>query len=210
MLTMTRPGPGTTGGSVVTLAGPRVDPPPDDRGDGDVHGDGDSSPRPAVFDVADAYDLHGREIFGFALNAVRDRGTAEECVQETFLRAWRARDRFDASRGGVRTWLFAIARNVVKDSYRRGERIPEPVDEASMPEVAGTAPSDPVERLAMVEALATLSPEHREAVVAVHLVGIGYPELSERLAVPVATLRTRTFYGLRALRRHLEQQEGTT
>lgn len=210
MLTMTRPGLGTTGGSVVTLAGPRAVP-PSGADDDAAHGGGAGSARDrGVFDVADAYDRHGREIFGFTLNAVRDRGTAEECVQETFLRAWRARDRFDASRGGVRTWLFAIARNVVKDSYRRGERIPEPVDKASMPEVAGTAPSDPVERLAMVEALATLSPEHREAVVAVHIVGIGYPELSERLGVPVATLRTRTFYGLRALRRHLEQQEGMT
>lgn len=210
MLTMTRPGPGTTGGSVVTLAGPCAVPPPDDHEDAAHGGDAGSARDRGVFDVTDAYDRHGREIFGFALNAVRDRGTAEECVQETFLRAWRARERYDEARGGVRTWLFAIARNVVKDSYRRGERIPEPVDETSVPEVAGTAPSDPVERLAMTEALATLSPEHREAVVAVHLVGIGYPELSERLGVPVATLRTRTFYGLRALRRHLEQQEGTT
>jgi RNA polymerase sigma-70 factor, ECF subfamily len=205
VLTMTRPGPGAPSGSVVTLAGPRA---ASTSGAHDDGADEGGSRDRGVFDVTDAYDRHGREIFGFALNSVRDRGTAEECVQETFLRAWRARDRYDQARGGVRTWLFAIARNVVKDSYRRGERIPEPVDEASVPEVAGTAPSDPVERLAMVEALATLSPEHREAVVAVHLVGIGYPELSERLAVPVATLRTRTFYGLRALRRHLEQQEG--
>lgn len=208
MLTMTRPGPGTTSGSVVTLAGPRAVPAPEPHGDGD--GASPATTGPAVFDVTDAYDRHARELFGFALNAVRDRGTAEECVQETFVRAWRARDRFDASRGGVRTWLFAIARNVVKDSYRRDERVPEPVDETSIPEVAGTGPSDPVEAIAMAQALATLSPEHRQAVVAVHLVGVGYPELSQQLGVPVATLRTRTFYGLRALRRHLEQQEGTT
>ncbi|TGO05519.1 RNA polymerase sigma factor [Serinibacter arcticus] len=196
---------------MVTLAGLRAVPhAPDDDGDDRLDAAADVAPRhPIAFDVADAYDSHAREIFGFALNAVRDRGTAEDCVQETFVRAWRARDRFDVTRGGVRTWLFAIARNVVKDSYRRGERIPEPVDDGSFPEVAGAGPTDPVERLAMTQALATLSEEHREAVVAVHLVGVGYPELSERLGVPVATLRTRTFYGLRALRRHLEQQEGT-
>lgn len=209
MLTMTRQGPGAPSGSVVTLAGLRAVPPPPD-GDRDDGVDADVAPRdPIAFDVAVAYDRHAREIFGFALNAVRDRGTAEDCVQETFVRAWRARDRFDPSRGGVRTWLFAIARNVVKDSYRRGERIPEPVEDGSLPELVGSGPTDPVDRLAMTQALATLSEEHRQAVVAVHLLGVGYPELSERLGVPVATLRTRTFYGLRALRRHLEQQEGT-
>jgi hypothetical protein len=39
------------------------------------------------FDVRRAYDEHGRVIFGFALNGIGDRGVAEDCVQETFLRA---------------------------------------------------------------------------------------------------------------------------
>ncbi|WP_199224493.1 sigma-70 family RNA polymerase sigma factor [Serinibacter arcticus] len=163
---------------------------------------------PTAFDVADAYDRFGGELFGFSLNAVRDRGAAEEVVQETFLRAWRARERFDATRGGVRTWLYAIARNVVADSFRRGARTPEPVDLDRLPERAAPA-DDPVERLAMVEALATLSQEHRQAVVAIHVLGLGYAELADSLGVPVATLRTRTYYGLRALRRHLESQRET-
>ncbi|ROR72608.1 RNA polymerase sigma-70 factor (ECF subfamily) [Bogoriella caseilytica] len=161
------------------------------------------------FDLADAYDQHGGEIFGFAINAVRDRGVAEECVQETFLRAWRARERFDPSRGALRTWLFTIARNVITDSYRRDARIPEPVEAGHMSQ--RSAPErDPADRLMAMEALASLSVEHRQVVVAVHLLGLGYAEVSDSTGVPVPTLRTRTFYALRALRRYLEGREGAS
>ena len=59
-----------------------------------------------------------------AVNALRDRALAEDCVQETFLRAWRSRESFDSSKGGERTWLFAIARNVIADALRARERLP--------------------------------------------------------------------------------------
>jgi RNA polymerase sigma-70 factor (ECF subfamily) len=45
--------------------------------------------------------------------ALNDDGLAEEAVQETFLRAWRAADRYDPKRSSLRTWMFAIARNTV-------------------------------------------------------------------------------------------------
>ena len=61
--------------------------------------------QPGGFDVRSAYAAHGHDLLGFAVNAVRDRGLAEECVQETFTRAWQARERFDPARGGERTWL---------------------------------------------------------------------------------------------------------
>ncbi len=67
------------------------------------------------FDVAAAYDEHASAMLGFAVNALRDRTLAEDCVQETFLRAWRARARFEPRRGSLRTWLFAIERNVIVD-----------------------------------------------------------------------------------------------
>ena len=66
---------------------------------------------------------------------------------------------------------------------------------------------DALERLNMIEALAKLSDEHREAVVAIHLTGDTYAEFSERSGVPVTTLRTRVFYALRALREHIEGKD---
>ncbi|WAC66191.1 sigma-70 family RNA polymerase sigma factor [Agrococcus sp. SL85] len=84
------------------------------------HGDAPA----AGFDAARAFDLHAAALLGFAVNALRDRALAEDCLQETFLRAWRARDRFDPARASERTWLFAIARNVVADALRgRGRSV---------------------------------------------------------------------------------------
>src|SRR5687767_6736654 len=69
--------------------------------------------------VRAAYEAHGPELYRLALRSLRDHGLAEEAVQETFVRAWRAADRFEPGRGSLRTWLFAIGRNVVVDLARR-------------------------------------------------------------------------------------------
>ncbi len=158
------------------------------------------------FDLAAAFDRHGSAVLGFAINALRDRPLAEDCVQETFLRAWRARDRFDAVRGSERTWIFAIARNVVIDAARarRGDATSDGEDAERADD---TAPWDPLEHLALIEGLALLSEDHRSVLTAVHLGGYSYAELALATGVPVATLRSRAHYALRALRAHLEERE---
>lgn len=71
-----------------------------------------------------AYAAHGRELYAYARRALGDAGAAEEAIQETFLRAWRAIDHYDAALGSLRTWLFAIVRNVVVDTGRARARRP--------------------------------------------------------------------------------------
>src|SRR5215213_7007040 len=85
-------------------------------------------------DVREAYAAHAGELYGFALRSLEDPGMAEEAVQDTFLRAWRAGDRFDPQIGSLRTWLFAILRNVVIDLGRA---------RASRPGVAAQASVEP-------------------------------------------------------------------
>src|SRR5215475_8221153 len=81
-------------------------------------------------DVREAYAAHSGELYGFAVRSLGDHGLAEEAVQETFVRAWRAGDRFDPEIGSLRTWLFAILRNVVIDLGRARSARPEVLDEA--------------------------------------------------------------------------------
>lgn len=163
------------------------------------------------FDVRSAYAEHGRDFLGFAVNAVGDRGLAEECVQETFTRAWQARERFDAARASSRTWLFAIARNVVIDALRRrgrrGRRPMTLVPDVREPREVRPPESDQVDdHVGLVWALAQISADQRRVIVAVRLEGLTYDQLSERDGVPVATLRTRMFHGLRALRALLDEE----
>jgi RNA polymerase sigma-70 factor, ECF subfamily len=85
-------------------------------------------------EVREAYAAHAGELYGFALRSLGERGMAEEAVQETFLRAWRAGERFDPELGSLRTWLFAILRNVVIDLGRA--RAARPGVAAGNPEAA--------------------------------------------------------------------------
>lgn len=161
------------------------------------------------FDVRDAFAEHGGEIRGFVLNSIDDPSAADDCVQEIFVKAWRARDRFDGSRASRRTWLFAIARNAVVDHHRIQARRPTVMSDERVE--AATEPAlDPTpqvaERLRLTQALALLSEEHRQVVVAIQVDGMDYEQLSRQVGVPVGTLRTRMFYGLRALRTILEEE----
>lgn len=160
------------------------------------------------FDVTDSYRRHGSALFGFAVNALRDRALAEDCTQETFLRAWRARDSFDRDIAAERTWLFAIARNVIRDAQRAQSRRPLTVPDDDAPEAPAPG-ADPLDRLSLVEGLAKLSDDHRAVIVAIHLDGLSYQDASAASGVPVGTLRTRAFYALRALRGHLDEREDT-
>ena len=72
-----------------------------------------------------AYDAFGGELYRMTRRALNDDGLAEEAVQETFLRAWRAADRYDPRRSSLRTWMFAIARNVTIDLARARSARPE-------------------------------------------------------------------------------------
>lgn len=153
--------------------------------------------------VREAYAAHGSELFGFALRSLGDRGAAEEAVQETFIRAWRAGARYDPELGSLRTWLFAILRNVVIDIGRSRSARREVSVEA--PEAA----DDPLERTLVAwqveEALRRIGEAHRRVIVETHLRGRPYAELAGELGVPEGTIKSRVYYGLRALRNALEE-----
>lgn len=156
-----------------------------------------------------AYEAHGPELYRFALRQLGDEGAAQEVVQEVFLRAWRGADSFDAARGSLRVWLFAIARNLVVDHVRcRAVRPSQPVSAETLVVLAGgDGGFDEATMTAWTveEALRRLSEEHRVALVETYLRSRTYAEVSAELGVPVGTLRTRVFYGLKALRVALDE-----
>src|ERR1700749_1297072 len=83
----------------------------------------------------EAYAAHSGELYGFAVRSLGDAGLAEEAVQETFLRAWKAGERYDPEIGSLRTWLFAILRNVVIDLGRAGGAAPRVAEGGVEPSV---------------------------------------------------------------------------
>jgi RNA polymerase sigma-70 factor (ECF subfamily) len=157
--------------------------------------------------VRAVYAAHGPELYRFALRSLGDRGLAEEAVQETFVRAWQAADRFDDALGSLRTWLFAIIRNVVIDLSRARAVRPQVASQIEPQDVIVL--DDDIEQVLVAwqveEALHMLSDEHRDALVEVHYKGRPYNEVASERGVPVGTMKSRVYYALKAMRLALEE-----
>ncbi len=154
-------------------------------------------------DVREAYAAHAAELYGFAVRSLGDAGLAEEAVQETFLRAWRAGERFDPEIGSLRTWLFAILRNVVIDLGRARAARPGVAEQGVEPSV------EPFDEALLAwqieEAMRRIGDQHRQVLVETYYRGRPYAEVAEELGVPEGTVKSRVYYGLRALRVVLEE-----
>lgn len=133
-----------------------------------------------------------------------DRAAVEDVVQETFLRAYRALDRWDP-RFRLSTWLSRIALNTARDLGRRKQ-----VREAAEPRdlVPAATPDDPAERAARSEAASSVSaalsalPEpQREVVVLSVWGGLSQSEIAAALDVPLGTVKTRQRTALHRLRK---------
>jgi RNA polymerase sigma-70 factor, ECF subfamily len=151
-----------------------------------------------------AFLAHGGELYGYARRSLGDAGAAEDVIQETFVRAGRARARFDPDLGSLRTWLFAIERRVVIDHARARavrQTSPLPVDMAQV--------GDDIERALLgwqvEEALRRLRPEHRRVLVETYYRGRSGREVAMELGIPEGTVRSRLFYALQSLRLTLDE-----
>ncbi len=142
--------------------------------------------------VRDLYERYGRAVFTVAFRSLGDRGLAEEAVQQTFLQAWRGASRFDPNRDPA-PWLYAIARRVSVDMYRRERRHQD--NERSDTEVAVLSPSfeGTWEAWEVRSALDELTEDERAIMRATHYLGLTHEETAERLGVPVGTVKSRSY-----------------
>jgi RNA polymerase sigma-70 factor (ECF subfamily) len=170
-------------------------------------------PSTASFDAAEEFVRrlhadHGDAIFGWAARRFGDIRDAEEVVAETLVRAWRFHHTYDPDLGSERTWIFGIARNTAVDHFRRQRRHLRLVEPGSdVPELEA---EDAIERIAeasvVTEVLAGLPDHQREAVVETYFRGRTIVQAAEQLGIPPGTVKSRLFYGLRAMRTALEER----
>ncbi len=121
------------------------------------------------------------------------------------MRLWRSADRFDPQRGSVRGFLFTIARRRAVDLMRRPSS--RPLDPPSEP---GGALDQSFDRalleVSVREAMTALSEEHRQVLELVYDEDLSQRQIAERVGVPLGTVKTRTFYALRALKGVLDDR----
>jgi RNA polymerase sigma-70 factor (ECF subfamily) len=154
------------------------------------------------------YDEHGGPLLGYVLRLTGgDRPQAEDVVQETLLRAWKHPEAL-AGRP-VRPWLFTVARNLVVDAHRARRARPQEtgIDEQVVMTAAGSDDIDrALESWTVAEALADLSPQHRAVIVETYYRGRSVAEAAKALGIPPGTVKSRSYYALRALKLVLEER----
>lgn len=146
------------------------------------------------------YTVHGEAVRRFVAGHVVDVQHREDVVQETFVRAWKNIDHIDADGGNPRSFLFTIARNVIVDQWRRRSRRGEVLVETDITLPSADAVNKSLERIVIGESLKRLSPEHREVVKALYFDDLTLAEAADRLNVAVGTVKSRSYYAVRALR----------
>lgn len=128
----------------------------------------------------------------FALRLTRKEADAEDLVQETLLRAIAARDRFEEGTN-LKAWLFTILRNAFNTGWRRSQR--ELLPGAEVIEAGAATPANQAQSLWAREAidrlLHDLSPAHREVLILIPVLGLGYEEAAEVCGCSVGTVKSR-------------------
>lgn len=155
--------------------------------------------------LAEAYRRHGGAVFGLARHLLGDGESAKDIAQEVFLRLWKQPERFDPSRGSLRSYLLAQAHGrsvdlIRSETARRGrEESDVRTAMASVDDVERQV-EDLVVGAQVREALAKLPEAERRAVTLAYLAGNTYREVARLLGEPEGTVKSRIRSGLRRLR----------
>ncbi len=166
----------------------------------DLPGDTDAA-------IRQLYSDHAEALFSYVRRFCPDQASADDIVQETFIRAWRHLPQLRADSRPIRPWLFRVARNLLTDADRAARSMPvmvpassaeDPGDESTLGQV--------LDRQLLGDALRHLSPAHRTVLVETFYHGGTTAVVARQLGIPHGTARSRLHYALHALRAHLQDQ----
>jgi len=148
------------------------------------------------------YQTYGRLVFSIAYKVLGDTGLAEDATQQTFVQAWRGADSYDPSRP-LAAWISTIAKRVAIDVHRREKRHRnlDDIDTADSSNLVTLPPSvDQINDVAEVRrALDELPTPDRDLIRMQHFDELTHAEIAEQLAIPVGTVKSRTFRAHRRL-----------
>lgn len=152
------------------------------------------------------YDMYSASLFGVISRIVIDTATAEDVLQETFVKIWHSFSGYSSEKGRLFTWMINIARNLAIDKIRSKDYknqnknqdiennvtfIDEQKNTVYKPELVGVK-----------DLLATLKPEQRSILDLIYFKGYTHAEAAEELEMPLGTIKTRLRMGIQELRKH--------
>jgi RNA polymerase sigma-70 factor (ECF subfamily) len=173
--------------------------------------------------VADQADFetdameYAPQLYSAALRMTRNPADAEDIVQETFLKAYRAYETFTAGTN-LKAWLYRILTNTYINKYRKQQRRPSEVELGELQDIylfkrvgehsgaSRSAEEDMLDEFVdedIIEALESLPDNFRMPVLLADVEGFSYKEIAEMLDIPIGTVMSRLHRGRKALQRKL-------
>ncbi|MEZ4827927.1 MAG: sigma-70 family RNA polymerase sigma factor [Bacteroidia bacterium] len=153
------------------------------------------------------YHQYGPNLLGVIFRIVGDQETAEDVLQDAFVKVWKNAAGYDAAKGRLFTWLLNICRNTAIDRIRSAEfkfkqKIQNPSNPVSTLSESQTYSFNP-DNIGVKEWVKTLRPEYAEVIEIVYMTGYTHEEAAEKLGIPLGTLKTRLRAALKTLRENL-------
>jgi RNA polymerase sigma-70 factor (ECF subfamily) len=148
--------------------------------------------------VALLYERHKLPLFALARGMLRSAAEAEDLLHDVFLEAWRRSADYSPERGSVRAWLMLRTRSRALDRLKSAGR--RALDAASAPDEPAQLPGENLDQSRLRQLLERMPEAQRQVVILGYFEGLSSAEISDRLQIPVGTVKSRTRAALEALR----------
>jgi RNA polymerase sigma-70 factor (ECF subfamily) len=152
------------------------------------------------------YDHYSTALNGIILTIVHDQAAAEDVLQEVFVRIFRKIEQYDANKSRLYTWVAQIARNAAIDWTRKEEHQPAAINQKAPEDVPHGTTGLNADLADMHKWINQLARPEQEVIVLAYLQGYTQEEISERLAIPLGTVKSRVRSGLLKLRKMMSDQ----
>ena len=152
------------------------------------------------------YDMYSSSLYGVISRIISDTATAEDLLQETFVKIWHSFSTYSAEKGRLFTWMVNIARNLAIDKIRSKDfknqnKNQELENNVTFIDERRNTVYNP-ELLGVKDLVGTLKPEQRSIVELVYFKGYTHVEAADELGVPLGTIKTRLRMAIMLLRKH--------
>jgi RNA polymerase sigma-70 factor (ECF subfamily) len=150
------------------------------------------------------YERHAADVLRVCKSLLRNEAQAADLVQDVFLEAWRRADQYDELRGTVRAWLMVRTRSRALDRLRsQATKREVALSDTSRGKMGSTEPE--VNQMHLPKAFERVSEEERAVLMLGYFEGLTCAEMSERLQIPVGTVKSRTRTAISKLRDFFEE-----
>ena len=152
------------------------------------------------------YDMYSSSLYGVISRIIADTATAEDVLQETFVKIWHSFSSYSSEKGRLFTWMVNIARNLSIDKirskdYKNQNKNQELENNVNSIDVQRSTVYKP-ELLGIKELVQTLKPEQKSILDLVYFKGYTHVEAADELGIPLGTIKTRLRMAIQELRKY--------